>query len=190
VDGYGCNVCHQGGAEPKVQVLGLPEGYTPGKLYEIEVIWDNPTVPHALQLEFVGRDGLQAGKLLLLDNQKVDAAARCNSSADKLPADYETMVGGRKVLGVQGCGASHMRFRFGPPDAPDVAFALSVVSSDKSGSADGDGVFNFRQVLRRAGEPAPSKGCTVLAPSASGGSRSALAGLLLLGFWFARRRTP
>jgi hypothetical protein len=189
VDGYGCNVCHQGGVEPKVQVLGLPEGYTPGRLYEIEVIWNpDPAVPHALQLEFVGRDGLAAGKVLLLDKSQLDAAQFCDRKTDQPVADYENSVGGRKILGVQNCGASHMRFRFGPPDTPDVSFALSLVSSDKSGSADGDGVFNMKRVLRRAGEPAPSQGCAIVAPSADAGALPAALSFLLLALWLVRRR--
>ncbi|HEX6244133.1 MAG TPA: hypothetical protein VFZ61_24625 [Polyangiales bacterium] len=155
VDGYACSVCHTGGAEPKVQVLGLPEdGYAPGKIYQVEVVWDNPEIPLGLQLEMVGRDGRAAGQLLLVDERQIDEGQLC-TTGDRLPADYELRAEGRKVLGVQACGARHMRFRFAPPDTPDVSFSMSAVTSDKSGSVDGDGAFALRKILRRAGEPAP-----------------------------------
>jgi hypothetical protein len=188
VDGYGCNVCHQGGTEPQVEVIGLPEeGYKPGRLYEIEVKWPNPELPLGLQLEFVGRDGRAAGQLLLIPPAQLDEGQRC-MSGDREPADYENITPTRKVLGLAACGAKHMRFRFGPPDTPDVSFAMSVVRSDKGGTVDGDGTLVMRRVLRREGEPAPSTGnCAVASRRPGVPSAVPWLGLSLAALFGARR---
>ena len=199
IDGYGCNVCHQGGAEPKVEVLGLPEGYAPGRLYDIEVVFQNvdPKVRHALHLEFVGRDGKAAGTLRLIDPRQVDARARCDQKPEEPPADYELpedrqATDPRHILGVAYCGASHMRFRFGPPNTPDVSFSMSVVAADRDGTVNGDGVLNVQKVLRRAGEPAPqSEGCALAAPGSGSSLAAQLSGLMVAAaaVLLMRRRT-
>lgn len=183
VDGYGCNVCHQGGTPPQVEIRGLPEeGYAPGRLYDIEVVWQvDPERPVGLQLEFVGRDGRAAGQLLLLKEEQIDVGQRCASGRSEA-SDYEQEATGRKVLGVSACGATHMRFRFGPPNTPDVSFAMSVVSSDKKGSPEGDGTLNVQRVLRRQGEPAPSTAnCALSAASPARSQRPAPLWLLGVG---------
>ena len=187
VDGYACSVCHQGAPEPKVSVIGLPEqGYEPGRLYEIEVAWDNsnPMFRQALHLEFVGRDGKAAGKVVLIDP---DARQVCGAMENRA-ADYQIDTpSGRKIIGVEPCGAGHVRFRFAPPETDDVAFAMSLVVSDRGGSADGDGVYNHQQVLRRIGVKGPAQGCAVQPTNAT--ASAALAGLLsLLGLVLATRR--
>ena len=81
-----------------------------------------------------------------------------------------------------------MRFRYAPPETNDVAFAMSFVVSDRSGSVDGDGVFNYQSVLRRAGVAGPKQSCAVQAPSRKTSALLA-AFVSLLGLaLFARRR--
>jgi hypothetical protein len=187
VDGYGCNVCHQGGAEPQVEIRGLPEdGFAPGRLYDIDVVWQQlPDHPVGLQLEFIGRDGRAAGQLQLIPEGQLDLGQRCTSGNHEA-GDYEQDAAGRKVLGMAACGATHMRFRYGPPDTPDVSFAMSVVTSDKMGSPEGDGTLNIRRVLRRQGEPAPSSGSCALVVSGQPGARWAW---LAFGLALLLRRT-
>jgi MYXO-CTERM domain-containing protein len=186
VDGYACSVCHQGAPEPKVSVIGLPEdGYEPGRLYEIEIAWDNsnPMFRQALHLEFVGRDGKAAGQLVRIDP---DVRQVC-SGMENRTADYQLEPSGRKILGVAPCGSGHVRFRFSPPETDDVAFAMSLVVSDRGGSAEGDGVYNHQQVLRRIGVKGPEQGCAVHTPGAT--ASSVFAALLsALGLILHRRR--
>lgn len=192
VDGYACSVCHTGAPEPKVSVTGLPEdGYEPGRLYEIEIAWDNsnPMFRHALQLEFLGRDARAAGKLLLLDDRQIDARQRC-VTGDKPPADYELDTpGGRKIVGIEPCGAGHLRFRYAPPETDDVAFAMSFVVSDRGGSVEGDGVFNYQRVLRRTGVAGPQQGCALSGtPAATSTALVSVLSLLGLSLIVRRRR--
>jgi hypothetical protein len=187
LDGYGCNVCHRGGVEPKLQVNGLPiTGYQPGVTYTVEVTWQNPTVSHALQLELLGRDGRVPGQVTLLDQAMVDARGRCGGLVTGKVAAYERVVGTRKVLGVEDCSAQHLLFRFTPADVPELAFSASVITSNKTASIEGDGVVNLRRTLRRVGEPAKTGDCA-LVPTRSAGSAWPVALALLLGLCFLRR---
>jgi hypothetical protein len=192
-DGYGCNVCHRGGIEPKVQVSGLPvNGYQPGFTYDIEVTWQ-PVAnhPHALQLELLGRDGRVPGQVTLLDQAAVDARGRCGGLATGKVAAYERVVGTRKVLGVEACEAQSLRFRFTPTNVPDLGFSASIITSDKTASVEGDGVTTLRRVLRRVGEPAKSGDCT-LVPGALGTAWPFIA-LVVLGLGLVlrvQRRRP
>ncbi|HET8931905.1 MAG TPA: hypothetical protein VFN67_00625, partial [Polyangiales bacterium] len=66
LDGYGCNVCHQGGPAIPVSVSGLPtDGYEPGASYEVVIRLDNfnaSVEPHAaLVLEFADEQRRPAG---------------------------------------------------------------------------------------------------------------------------------
>ena len=182
IDGYACGVCHQGGQEPNVIVYGLPiEGYVPGQTYDVEIAWDNPQLYHSLHLEFIDPVGRgPAGGLALLGKTLADAASRCGLKPDEEVAEFFYTGDGRQILGVEACGAAHLRFRFTAPDLPEVVFAGSVVRSNSSVSPDGDGVHNLNRVLRRVGEPnqATSKCSFGAADARDGGLAWGLLGLL------------
>jgi hypothetical protein len=188
VDGYGCGVCHRGGAEPKVRVNGLPvNGFQPGVPYDIELTWENPAAAsHALQLELLGRDGRVPGQVVLPDQATVAASGRCRGlAAGKVPTS-ERIVGSRKILVMEACFAQSFRFRFTPANVADLAFSVSFVASNNLASVEGDGVFTLRRVLRRVGEPARTGDCSI-----EPGRRTpffASAFLLLLGAIVLRRR--
>jgi hypothetical protein len=164
VDGYACNVCHEGGQEPNVVVYGLPiDGYVPGQTYDLEIAWNDPGAPYALHVEIVNQiTGRAAGQLSQVDPATLgDARGRCGSLPNEEPADYILEGLGRQVIGVEACGASNVRFRFTAPNLPQVVFTGSVVRSDSSASAEGDGVQNLGRVLKRVGEPnAAESGCS------------------------------
>jgi hypothetical protein len=187
-DGYGCNVCHRGGAAPVVQVSGLPiDGYQPGVPYTIEISWTNPKLSHALQLELLGQDGSVPGQVVLLDQTMPDARAHCGGIVTNELAAYERVVGTRKILGVKDCSAEVLRFRFTPANVPELAFSASVVTSNKSASVEGDGIINLHRVLRRVGEPAKTGDCSLALGSAQSSAWSAALLLLLLGLAMRRR---
>jgi hypothetical protein len=186
-DGYGCSVCHRGGAEPKVQVNGLPvDGYQPGVTYNIELSWENPALSHALQLEIVGRDGTVPGQVVLPDPNTVDARGRCGGVPTGKVAAYERMVGTRKVLGVESCKAPSLRFSFTPANVSDLAFSASIMTSDNQGTMEGDGVVTLRRILRRFGDPAPTEDCSISWPHGSASTWSSGALLLVLGLALLR----
>lgn len=181
-DGYACNVCHGGGPEPDVAVYGLPtEGYVPGQVYDIELVWDGAAGLHAMHVEIVNEvTGRAAGAVAQVDPATLDARGRCRSQQAE-PADYALEAPGRQILGVQACGATSLRFRFAAPNLPQIVFAGSVVLSNSDATANGDGVQNLGRVLRRAGEPSPAEsGCALRGAGRRGGG-AWLALLLLLG---------
>lgn len=193
LDSYTCGVCHRGALErPKIAVYGLPlSGYLPGQTYDVEIAWENGQFRHALHAEIVNPEGRAGGQLALLDPAQLDPRGRCGSQPDEQPADYMIEGEGRQIVGVAGCGASHLRFRFTAPDLPEVTFTGSVVRSDSSVSADGDGVEDLHRVLRRAGEPAPQalSNCAVVHSTGSGRGASALVLLGILAATLARTRS-
>jgi hypothetical protein len=191
VDGYSCAVCHRGGPEPHVRIAGLPlAGYKPGATYNVEISWDNTPGWHAVQLEFIGRNALAAGKVSQFSERELDVRSRCGSQDMGDLADYLIEKDGRQVMGITGCGASTLRFHFTAPDAPDLAFSASVVLLNGDRLAEGDGVQDIKHVLRRSGEPAPSasSSCSIArAPDTAGWSPCAFLGLAAL-LAYRRRR--
>lgn len=190
VDGFGCSVCHRGGPEPQVAFHGLPAGeYVPGASYDVEVVWSEPQVPHALALEFVNPLGQAAGQLIPLE--PVDASGRCTGEATGQPAVYMAAAEGRSILTLDDCGAANLRFRFTAPADPRVVFAASVVRSDGSETPDGDGVLEVRQVLVSQGTKPPisTSTCVVRAVSPPPTGACTLALLSALALCARRWRT-
>ena len=187
MDGYGCNVCHRGGPEPKLNITGLPTtGYVPGQTYEIQLTWENPSVSHGIQLELVGRDGRVPGQVTLVEPAALDARAHCGGVPTGKVASYERVVGARKIIGVEACKAQSLRFRFTPANVSDLAFSLSAITSDTMASVEGDGVTNMRKILRRQGESVTTGDCSA---SAQGGSSWSALGLLAALALFVRGRS-
>lgn len=194
-DAFTCSVCHSGGEAPSVVVYGLPlAGYVPGQVYDVEIAWQSVSALHALHVEIVDQEtGRAAGNVALLDAAAVEERARCGSLPAEDRADYLLVENSRQVLGVEGCGASSLRFRFTAPDLPQVVFAGSVVrSGEPKASPAGDGVQNLTRSLRRQGAPEQlvNSGCAASTPrSERAGYQSLLFGLLaIVAGMRARRR--
>ena len=192
VDPFSCDVCHRGGDVPQVELEGLPERILPGERYEVRVGFAGDDASHALHLELMQEDGTHAD-LVLPAEHEATREARCDGLADSVPAFYAVDLGRRRVLGVQDCGASELRFSFTAPEVDRLYFALSVVRSDSSATAAGDGTAQVRRVLRaESAAGSSSGGCSVASRQSSAGSAGygfsqiALGGLLL--FALRRRR--
>ena len=187
VDGYGCGVCHRGGIEPIVQLRGLPESeYVPGTTYDVELTWFFPQAWHSLNLEIVNASGQAAGTISLSDN--LEAADRCSEPANEPAAKLVDDAAPRRVLWMNACGSSRLRFRFLAPADLELTFAASVVRSDKSEKPEGDGALEIRRVLRRQGFAKSVATCALgMAPPGDDPSCAALGALCAMA-WFLRRR--
>ncbi|MEY4514722.1 MAG: hypothetical protein RLZZ450_6844 [Pseudomonadota bacterium] len=157
-DGHACSVCHRGGVEPVVGVSGLPEVLDVGVQYEVTLRWTHPEIAHGLQLELL-TEGSVSPVLELPLPALLTSGARCESSAQGDPAVYVTEAAGRKIVGVRDCGASELTFRFVAPSARRVAFSASIVRSNSSGTAEGDGVRDLRRVIYARGQAPDESGC-------------------------------
>lgn len=161
VDGYSCAVCHQGGTTPRVNVIGLPvEGYDAGVTYQIEVRWSEPQVSHALTLEMVNLAGQGAGEVVLTPAERVGPLGRCEQSPDGQVASYLLHTPTRSIVGISDCGAGSLLFNFTAPGDDQIAFAATIVRSDSSGTAEGDGVLELSKILRRRGSVTTTRGST------------------------------
>lgn len=187
-DPFSCSVCHQGAAPPDIAITGLPEALVPGERHDVLIRWTKPELSHALTLELMTEGGGHA-PIDLGALEELPAASRCDQNPQSDPAVYTVDVGERRVVGVQDCGASELRFSFEVPDAPVLYFAMGIVRSDSSGTPDGDGVVEVRRKLERGGASSASDGCSVRAPSHA--SPEPAVGVLMLAIAaavLARRR--
>ena len=65
-DGFGCDVCHEGGPPVELQIAGLPvDGYEPGASYEITITWPLSAEHIALLAEITDESRQKAGTLTL-----------------------------------------------------------------------------------------------------------------------------
>lgn len=191
-DGYTCNVCHSGGANPDLSVSGLPiDGYIPGAAYEVIVDWPDSLAHLGMSAELTDENGNAAGEVRLPDNTTVDAREQCAASfgAGILAATMND-VPARKVMNVADCGAQRLRFLWIAPPEPRGQLWLSgaLVAADGMGDVHGDGVTDFaRPITAGGGEPVASTvgGCSV----ATGSPITASMPWLLFGLaWFVRSR--
>jgi hypothetical protein len=154
LDSYTCKVCHSGGPEPQVSILGLPTGgYVPGQSYDIQVTWTEPQVSHSLALEFVNGLGQNAGSLLLPAEGSVGPDGRCGQTADGLVAASLQKQGSRSLINLSDCGAARLVFRFTAGADPETYLALAVVRSDSSSTPQGDGVWSTYRKMHALGLP-------------------------------------
>lgn len=188
-DPHSCSVCHAGGRAPEVSVEGLPDALVPGSHHEVRIRWQGPKTSHALHLELSTRDGRPAD-IELAAEAELPRQERCEQREDGEPAVFSRELGERRVLGVQDCGASELRFAFTVADESELFFSLGVVRSDGSGTPEGDGAYEQRTRLSRMDEPRVSDGCSIALERQTGGSGAAAPLLLLLGacVWRALRR--
>ncbi|CAN5907894.1 hypothetical protein BH11MYX2_BH11MYX2_37620 [soil metagenome] len=167
VEGYSCNVCHQGGGTAKFVVDPLPDTLVAGTRYSLVVHWTNPEVPHALQLELVTPNGGNPTVTIPAD-AALPPESRCDSKASGLPAVYSVSLGVRRIIGVEDCGASRVEVSFVATGEP-IDVSIGGVIGNDDGTANGDAVFDDRftlsQSLKASGSGcASSDGATLLIP--------------------------
>jgi hypothetical protein len=178
-DGYSCAVCHRGGPSPSMRVTGLPAAFEPGVAYDVTLGWDDAVAPHALQLELLSEHG-ESPEVLLPASEAVPAVGRCESLPEGESAGYVQTVGVRQIVGVRDCGARELTFRFVAPTARRLAFSASVVRSDSSGTAEGDGVSELRTVLYRSDAAPTPAGCSAALSDRRGGESVSIVMLWLV----------
>jgi len=199
-DGYGCDVCHEGGEPARLSVTGLPlAGYQPGSTYEVVLGW-GVGAPHvAMIAEVADETGLPAGVLELPPVTAMTAAERCNEEFMGLPgSELHEGADGRQFVSVIDCGAQVLRFRWTAPtvDVGTVYLAAGLVTSDENADPLGDGVTMVRRPMPSAAEgfhdtQLVEGGCTVpggfgaRAPP-SGASVMAWMGVMV-GLWVWKR---
>lgn len=199
-DGYGCDTCHIGGAQPKLQVSGVPSRYVPGATYELTLSWQakDPDVAGLLELTDVRGQG--AGTLALAADADVHDEEFCEPRAQGIrAAQLFAADRGRTIAAIADCGATQLRVQWtAPPQSMGAVWlAGSVVASDHKGDITGDGVTSFSQPVPVFGGTVPESslrgGCSV--PGAPGPpARPAYAwltlGLALAGLCARSRRRP
>lgn len=176
-DGYGCSVCHQGGATPAVTIEGMPDRLVTGTRYELTVRWDRPEIGLGLQLELTTATGAHPDVNILPPDQ-LPPESRCEQRADGLAAVYAVDVGVRRIIGVEDCAASAVTLSFVATGDP-IDLAISAVRSDQSGTANGDGVFEERVPVGRYYAVAGGGGCDASGPAPNGFVAALLALLLI-----------
>jgi hypothetical protein len=189
-DGYGCDVCHTGGAGADLTISGLPiAGFVSGRAYEVTVTWP-VGVPHlALIAEFADEHRHGAGVIALPRPDALKPDELCGADlAGELAAQLHTTDSGRQLVSVVDCGARKLRFQWtAPPSAAaPVWFNVGFVNSNQDASPAGDGVTLVRQPLPAAGQTlavrAIARGCDALPSPSAGGGRMLLL-LMAAGVW-------
>lgn len=194
-DGFGCNVCHQGGARAAATITGLPlAGYRPGAAYEVRLDWPASLEHLGIELEITDSAGHGAGELRLPPASELPNEERCEPVEDGFGAGELTELEQRTVLSVVDCGAKRLRFLWVAPSEArgSLRFSGGLVASDGEADAAGDGVTMFAHTLpvaRGGAVPATeiSGGCAVRAVRASSAGELAGLGLLLMALRLRRR---
>jgi hypothetical protein len=167
-DGYSCDVCHEGGQEPRLTVTGLPlAGYRPGASYEVVVTWAAEVEKFGSALEFTDAAGRGVGFLRLPPDSETQSPEFCEPASDGiLAAALLELPGGRQIINVPDCGAKRLRFLWTAParDVGAVWFSGSAVWSDGQADPYHDGVTDFGRVLSADGVASVANtGCSLLA---------------------------
>jgi hypothetical protein len=192
-DGFTCKVCHSGGKNPALRILGAPlTGYVPGSAYEITIEWRDDFENIALEAEIADRSGKTAGTLRLPPENELLSSELCLPVAAGVGAGMLTDLPTRSLLSLPDCGSRRLRFLWAAParDVGPVWLTGSVVSGDAKGDVKGDGVTDFARMMPSPAAPDAvasrlAAGCDASARHGSGG-----AGLfaLVAGVWLALRR--
>jgi hypothetical protein len=198
-DGYGCDVCHTGGAGPDLSITGLPvDGFMPGQNYEIDIQWPEKA-QLALIAEFTDEQRHGAGTLTLPRPEATKEFERCAlDEGGQLPTGLFAAESGRNLFSVIDCGAKATRVRWTAPAVAGgpVWFNLGFVASNEDAMPGGDGVTMVRRALHAAGAALDARpiaqGCSVALDSRPEGSRRGSIGFLvvvgMLGLVRFRRR--
>lgn len=183
-DGYGCDVCHTGGAGADLAISGLPlDGFVPGRAYEVSVSWPVQVQHLALMAEFTDELRHGAGTLALPRPDALKPAEFCGPELPgQVAAELHEADSGRNLVSVIDCGARTLRFSWtAPPSAASpLWFDLGFVTSNQDATPAGDGVTLVRRPLPAAGTAlatrAVAHGCSAL----PGRARTPLCSCLLL----------
>jgi hypothetical protein len=167
VDGYTCDVCHEGGDAVEIVIDGLPrDGYEPGTTYELVLGWQTEEM-FTLVAEVMADDGTPAGALALPEDPPASALCVSGVSATEL---IEEPAGARRIATLGECGASSMVLRWTAPDDlgkcnTDAVLYVAGVHGDGTDSPEGDGVTSLRKRIPSALEPGAcdddGAGCSV-----------------------------
>jgi hypothetical protein len=200
-DGYGCEVCHEGGPTADLTITGLPlDGFSPGASYEITIGW--PTAEHvALLAELTDEARMGVGGLELPRPEATPESERCSGELLGAPSSALHVLEDssmRQLVSVVDCGARQVRLRWTvPATAPEAVWLhVGFITSNEDTTPAGDGVTMARHVLLREGASndaeVVAQGCGALHAHTASRRPSALAPLAiaLLGLaWSRSRRT-
>ncbi len=151
-DGYGCAVCHDGGAA-EVVVEGLPEGgFEPGADYDLALIFPDDARSAGAVIEVADERGEAVGALALVPESELEDGDRCR---DDTPAVALVPAEDRLVARAEVCGARRARVRWTAPDEPvsGVRLFASAVLGDDSGDPTGDPTVTLVRPLRARSAP-------------------------------------
>jgi len=191
-DGYGCEVCHEGGPTADLTITGLPlDGFSPGMSYEIVIGW--PSAEHvALVAELTDEARTGAGSLELPRPEATPETERCSGELLGAPSSALHVVADnsmRQLVSVVDCGARQVRFRWtAPVTAPEAVWLhVGFITSNEDTTPEGDGVTMARHVLLREGASSEAsvvaKGCSALPGRPA--SRGAVAPFVIFVFGLA-----
>jgi hypothetical protein len=198
-DGYTCKVCHSGGPEPALRVLGLPtSGYDAGVSYEVVLDWSDAIDKFSAALEFTDANGGVAGSVRLPPDAELLPAEFCEPASAGVPAaSLAAAPNGRQVVSLPDCGAKQLRLLWTAPTADralgPIWFAGSAVVSNGEGDPSGDGVTDFTRIIgpRASGNPLLSStgaGCSAMPVKSTAGLWPGLTLLIGSSLVRARRR--
>ena len=149
-DGYTCKVCHEGGTEPRLRVLGFADqNYIPGGSYEVMIDWLDAVTKFSALVEITDAQGRAAGSIRLPPRSELLPAELCEPAIDGVPAASLVEATNRQVIAVPDCGAKQLRFLWTAPavDIGPVWLAGSAVASDGQADVAGDGVTDVRRII-------------------------------------------
>jgi hypothetical protein len=201
-DGYTCKVCHEGGPETKLRIVGLPlAGYHTAERYEIVITWPNAAKKFALAMELTDEQGKPAGTVRLPPSDEITAEEFCEPASDMVSAAMISAASQeRQVINLPDCGAKRLRLLWTAPttDVGPVLLAGSAVTSDGEGDTHHDGVTDFGRVISShavASLTTANGSCAVRGPRVNGSGPSqwqllAMSAGLWLGMLRLRRRGP
>ncbi|HKU43700.1 MAG TPA: hypothetical protein VJR89_36325 [Polyangiales bacterium] len=195
-DGFGCDVCHEGGNPVDLTIRGLPiDGFIPGTAYEITLSWPFGVENAALIAEFVDEQRHGAGTLALPRPDAMKPNELCSAEQGGVPpSELHPTEDGRTLLSLVDCGAQSLRFQWTAPlsAAGAIWFDVGFVASNEDTTPSGDGVTMVRRpvaaVRNELGTREIATGCAAAGPSAGTLRRGTLVGLFGLALLCASRR--
>jgi hypothetical protein len=189
-DGFGCDVCHEGGTPAPLQITGLPVGgYEPGASYEITIAWPLSIEHVAMLAEITDASSRKAGTITLPRPDSMTPDELCAAEEGGFPPGwvYDTEDMARAIVGNVDCGSKKLRFRWTAPISArsPLWFGAGLVHSNDDADASGDGVTQVRvPLLARRGSlgtyAVATSACSAALPHAAGASARATPPALLI----------
>ncbi|MDH5673115.1 MAG: hypothetical protein OEZ06_13250 [Myxococcales bacterium] len=143
-DGYGCDVCHEGGEAADLSVSGLPSGRAiPGSSYEVTISWPFEVEHVAMVVELTDEFSQPVGELSLKAPTAMQLDELCGPDFGGFPAtELHQTEDGRQLVSLIDCGARVVRFQWTAPQVFTGTAWLSagLVVSNEDAAATGDGV--------------------------------------------------